>query len=109
MGRAPVNPAASRTAGEALLARVDEGRHAAHDRIAGGLGERFVAARASGESSMAGIERKARKDLAQLIAEQVALEIERVAGGAQALVAGQRYAAFGTRPFEQPVATKLRI
>ena len=109
MGRAPINPAASRTAGEALLARVDEGRHAAHDRVASGLGERFVAVRASGESSAAGIERKARKDFAQLIAEQVAFEIERVGGGAEALVAGQRYAAFGARPFEQLVATKLRI
>ena len=43
MGRAPIDPAASRTAGEALLARIDEGRHTAHDRIALGLGERIVA------------------------------------------------------------------
>ena len=68
MGRAPVDSAASRAAGEALLARIDEGRHAAHDRIAPGIGERLVAVRASGESSAARIERKPRKDFAKLIA-----------------------------------------
>src|SRR5258708_23942347 len=108
MGRAPVNPAASQTAGEALLARVDEGRHAAHDRVAGGLGERFVAARASGESSVAGIERKERKDFAQLIAGKGAFEIKRGAGRGPAPVAGAACVALGARPGWQPSAPPTR-
>jgi hypothetical protein len=77
--------------------------------VAPGLGKRFVAVRASGESSAAQVERKPRKDFAKLIAEQIAFEIKRVGSGAQALVAGQCDAAFGARPAKQHVAAKLRI
>src|SRR6516162_213681 len=87
MGRAPVDPAASGAAGESFLTCVNEKRHAARDRFAPCIGQHFIAVRASRKSSAARVERKARKNFAELVAEQAAFEIERVGGGAQALVA----------------------
>src|SRR5579864_8523018 len=78
VGRVPVDPAAALAERKFLVARVHEGWHAAYHGLARDLFEQLVTNRASRERPSPRIERKARHHLADLVAEQMAFDIEHV-------------------------------
>src|SRR5579885_2517165 len=104
MSGAPIDAVTSRASQESLLACIDEGRDAARHRLARRLAQRLVAIRAAREGCAMRVKWKTREHLAQLIAQQVAFEIQGVGRGAQALVARERDAPLGARPRKQPAA-----
>src|SRR5277367_2795313 len=71
VGRVPVDPGASRTAGEFVVAGEYEGWHATHDQVAIEPLQQLVARRASCKRVGARIEGPARQHLAQLFAEEI--------------------------------------
>src|SRR5215468_8277567 len=109
MSRAPVDAVTSGTLQESLLARIHERRDAARRRFARRRAKQLVAMRATREGRTARVEWETREYLAELIAEQITLEVQRVGRGAQALVARQRHAALRARPPEQFGAAQRRV
>jgi hypothetical protein len=90
--RAPVNAITLLAYREGLVRRIDERRHAAHNRIARDLLEQLVAGGASAEGETVRIERIAFHYFAELIAEEMTFNIQNVGCGAEALITCQERA-----------------
>jgi alpha/beta superfamily hydrolase len=91
----PVNAAASLAERKFFMRGINKRRHAPGNYFAPDLFEQFVAIRTARESETARIEGMACKYFANLLAEQLALDIKNVRSGAQSLVPGEHYAILG--------------
>jgi len=92
MGRGPIDLVALIADSEVIVSRVDEGRYAPADGIATDVAQRRIASRTPAKCVAPRIEGEAGENFAQLVAEQMMLNIQRSRCGAEALVAGEHVA-----------------
>jgi len=109
VGSIPMDAVAMVAYREFLVCRVYEWRHAAHDPFAWNLPKQLVAGRASREGETVWIEWVARHHLANLIAEEMAFDIQDVWRRAQPLITCEQRAPFHSGKLQDLGAGKRRV
>src|SRR5882757_8545983 len=105
----PVDSAAARALGKAIVTREYVWRHTQRHEFARDRDQKMIALRASRERSRARVEPEPDHDFAQLIAKRVALDEYDVGRSAQPLVAGDQDSSFVARDFQEFSATERRV
>jgi hypothetical protein len=109
VARVPIDAVALFAERKFVMCRVYEWGHPAHHYVARHLLKYLVAGGASSESPASRIEWITLQHLANLIAEEVAFDIENVRGGAQPLIASQQRAPPCTRQAQELRTGECRI
>jgi hypothetical protein len=107
MGRIPVHAAAHRTPGKPLVASINKKWHQMHSRAARYIAQRLVASGAAAEKLAPRLNRVGRKHLANLLANEVALDKKNVARRAQAAIARKKHAILAASKSQELISAQL--